>query len=102
VAIPKENNHEEINQAISRLSQENARLRETIEEMQVEIRRRAPNADGLSLKGAISAILNDRDKAESRIQVFRDELKKTLTLLYDGRIAEVKQQINVFLFTNPK
>jgi len=99
---PKENNSDELNQAIARLSQENARLRSTIEEMQIEIRRRAPNADGLSLKGAISVVLNDRDKAEDRIQVFRNELKKTLTMLFDGRIAEVKQQINVFLFTNPK
>lgn len=59
-------------------------------------------ADGLSLKGAITAILNERDKSEDRIQIFREELKKTLTLLLNGQFAEAKQQINIFLFTNAK
>lgn len=93
---------EELNEAITRLTQENARLRNSIEELQIEIRRRAPAADGLTLKGAITAILNERDKSEDRIQIFREELKKTLTLLLNGQFAEAKQQINIFLFTNAK
>ncbi len=96
------NKEEELSEAIARLTQENARLRITIEEIQIEIRRRAPSADGLTLKGAITVILNERDKTQDRIQVFRDELKKTLSLLLNGQVSEAKQQINIFLFTNSK
>lgn len=90
----------ELNEAIKRLTQENANLRLLIEDTQIEIRRRAPNADGLSIKGSIVAVLNERDKAENRIQVFRDELKKTLSLLLNGQIVDAKQRLNLFLFTN--
>jgi hypothetical protein len=96
------NKEQELNEAIKRLTQENANLRLLIEDTQIEIRRRAPSADGLTIKGSIVAVLNERDKAESRIQIFRDELKKVLTLLLNNRIVDAKQQLNLFLFTNPK
>lgn len=94
------NKEKELNEAIKRLTQENANLRLLIEDTQIEIRRRAPNADGLTIKGSITSILNDRDKAESRIQFFREELKKTLSLLLNGQIVDAKQRLNLFLFTN--
>lgn len=99
---PTKSKEEQLSEAIARLTQENAQLRTSIEELQIEIRRRAPAADGLTLKGAITVILNERDKSQDRIQIFRDELKKTLTLLLNGQVAEAKQQMNIFLFTNSK
>lgn len=91
---------EKLNEALNRLMLENAQLRQKIEESEVLIRRRAPNADGLSLVGALKTILNDRDEATKRIDFYRNQLKKVMKILVSGDIEEAKREINHFLFHN--
>jgi len=79
---------------------ENARTRCKIEEAEVVIRCRAPNADGLSLASSIKTILNERDAAGERITVYRQELKKAMQLILSGEIKEASRQLNLFLFNN--
>lgn len=93
---------ERLSEAVTRLMEENTQLRKKIEDVEIVLRRRAPNAAGLSLKGAANVILNDRDAALARIQVFRDELKKALKKLAGGHVKEVMKEINHFLFHNQK
>lgn len=81
---------------------ENARLRQKIEEAEVIIRRRAPSADGLSFAAAVKTILNDRDKAQTRVQFFREELKKVFQILANGDVKDALKEINQFLFNNPR
>jgi hypothetical protein len=90
-----------LNRAIARLTEENARYRRKIEEAEVIIRRRSPNADGLTLKGAIKTILDDRDGYSDRIRTLRMEFKKALDLLKVDNFIEAKKLISLFLFSNP-
>jgi len=100
-ASPKEKTTiEKLNEVIVRLTEENAQIRKQIDEVKVIIRRRSPNADGLSTAGSIKVILADRDQARDKIVVFRDELKKALRLLAEGKVKEVYHEINQFLFNN--
>lgn len=80
---------------------ENSQARCSIEEIKNTIRRRAPNADGLTVPAAINTIIGDRDMARDRIEIFRDELKKVLSLLASGRDKEALAEINHFLYRNP-
>ncbi len=93
---------ERLNEALARLMTENAGLRRKIEAAEVIIRRRAPNADGLSFSAAMKTILDDRDAASSRVQFFRDQLKKMLKMLAQGQVKEVMKEINHFLFHNQR
>lgn len=91
---------DKLNDAIQRLMNENAQTRRKVEEVEVIIRRRAPNADGLTLAAAIKTILDDRDAAFDRIAVYRKELKNAMQLILSGKVKEATQQINLFLFNN--
>lgn len=97
---PESDNIKRLQEALLRLQEENAKWREKSEEAQVIIRQRAPNADGLSLKGALTIILNDRDESLDRIQFFRDELSRVLSLLLDDKEEEAKNELNQFLYKN--
>ena len=79
---------------------ENAQLRRKIEKVQVIIRQRSPNADGLKLEASLKTILNDRDAAQNRIGFYRNQMKKILKILLDGNLDEAKKEINHFLFHN--
>jgi len=91
-----------LNQVIQRLTTENAQTRRNIEKAQVILRRRAPNAAGLSLEASVKTILDDRDATRERITTFRQELSKALNLLFDDKIAEAIKQLNTFLFNNSR
>lgn len=91
-----------LNEVIQRLISENAQTRQKVEEVEALIRRRATNADGLSLAAAVKTILDDRDAAGTRITIFRAELKKALTLLLADNAKEAVKAINHFLFHNPR
>lgn len=95
-------------EALVRLMQENAAWRTKIDEMFRLVRNRAPGADGMTLEAAITTILNERDAAEDRVQFFRNELRSVLQYLLnseDGdskKTNELRKQINLFLFKNPR
>lgn len=91
-----------LQESLDRLMQENANWRTQVEEAMSLIRQRAPNADGLTLKSGIKTILDDRDSNLSRIDFYRDFLKKILKLLIENRSDEAKREINVFLFNIKK
>lgn len=93
---------ESLQKSLERLMQENASWRVQVEEAMAIIRQRAPNADGLSLKSGIKTILDDRDSSLSRIDFYRDFLKKILKLLIENRSDDAKKELNVFLFNNKK
>lgn len=93
---------DKLDAAIHRLMNENAQLRRKMEEAEIVIRRRAPNADGLSPAAAVNTILDDRDEARGRTLVFREEMKKILLMLLEDRTDEAKKQLNLFLFNNPR
>jgi len=96
----REETIKKLNEVILRLTQENAQSRRRVEEAEAIIRREAPNADGLTLIGAIKVILKDRNIARNRIGIFRDELKKVLRLLAEGQPKEAAREANQFLFNN--
>lgn len=93
---------DKLNEIIERLSSENSQNRKCIETAEAIIRRRAPSADGLSLAGAVETILNERDQNLDRINYYREELKKILTMLLAGKHEDAKKEVNIFLFKNKK
>lgn len=97
-----DNETESLQKSLERLMQENASWRIQVEEALALMRQRAPNADGLTLKSGIKTILDDRDSNLSRIDFYRDFLKKILKLLIDNRGEDAKKELNVFLFNNKK
>jgi hypothetical protein len=98
----RNNDDNDLNKALLRLQEENARWRTKVEAAELEIRRRAPNATGLSLKGSLKIILDDRDKHFDRIEFYREELKRILSLLLEEKIDQAKKELNMFLFKNKR
>ena len=86
-----------LNEVITRLTDENAQHRRRIEELQITIRHRAPNVDGLTLKGALEAILDDRDSHIARAESLEEQLKKVLRLILDHQASKAAKMINSFL-----
>lgn len=101
MASSKKDEESKLNEAIIRLMNENAAHREIIEQAEAVIRKRAPNASGLSLKAAVQTILDDRDKNLNSVHGLRDELKKVLKMLLNNSTEEAKKYLNHFLFKNP-
>lgn len=104
----KESEMDKLNEALVRLTQENALHRSKTENAYSVIRHRASNADGLTLEAGITSILNEKDKLENRIIFFRDEIRSILNFLLhseekdEKKVAELKKRINQFLVKNPK
>lgn len=93
---------ENLNQVVQRLIDENSQLRRKVDEVEVLLRHRAPNASGLKLVASVATLLNDRDRAQDRIGFFRDELKKVQSMLSAKQFKEAIQEISHFLFNNPR
>lgn len=106
--MPKEPDVDQLNEALARLTDENAKWRKKFEATSSILRRRSPNAAGLSLEAAVKTILDDRDAANDRVQFFREEIRGILQYLLnseeeDSRKAnELRKRINQFLFNNPR
>lgn len=88
----------ELNKALARLIEENANSRRLVEAAYVIIRRRAPNAHGLTLQGSLTTILNDRDEFADVVVEQREELKQVLRLLSEGKFKDAHERINLYLF----
>jgi hypothetical protein len=98
--MAKTDNIELLQSALQRLREENAKWREEMEEVANIIRLRAPSSDGLTIKGAVKSILDERDKNLSRVDFYRSKMKSLMKLLIDGRFDEAKKELNIFLFNN--
>lgn len=99
---------DKLNEALLRLTSENAAWRRKIEESEAVLRRRAPEASGLTMKASIITILDERDAARDRVQDFRNELKAILQMMINmddddtKMVNEIRKKINLFLFNNPR
>lgn len=99
---------ENLNKVLVRLTDENSQWRDKNEKVNVVLRRRAPNASGLSPESALETILDERDDSLERIQFFRNELKSILKYLINSytddstKVNELKKRINYFLQKNTK
>ena len=66
--------------------------------MNIVVRRRAPDAVGLTQKGTVTTILNERDAFREKLSDNKVKLKKILALLLNGQEQEAKKALNMFLF----
>lgn len=89
---------EQLDQAVNRLTQENARHRETIEEIIRTLRLRGgQDVDGLKPIEALKTILDARDKNLDLLDRFREAIKTTRSLISEGRIRDTLEYIRIFL-----
>ena len=91
-----------IEQALERLQAENAFWRRQTEEVKIILRHRARMADGLTIKGSVKEILNERDEQQRKVSACRVEMQVVLKQLIDGNHEDAIKELNDFLYKKVK
>jgi hypothetical protein len=86
-----------LEQAVTRLMNENAAYREGQERLQILVRKRAPRADGLTHPEVIRHVLDERDATERVLAEHRETMKKAKASLLAGNTKEAYNTLNLFL-----
>ncbi len=90
----------QLNEAIERLTNENQHQRRKIQDAEVVIRRRCPNADGLNFDDALNKVFDERDDARRQRDAYLEELKKIYRFLLEDQTEKAKNHLNIYLFKN--
>jgi phosphoserine phosphatase len=88
----------ELNEVVERLMQENFSLRIKREDIKTIIRKRAAMLDGLSVEQAVTAVLNERDKLFSDLEIHKQHLKRVYKLLISDNIELAKKELDNIIF----